>query len=242
MLAEPKCRKLKWSSDPQNVAWANDKSKFGLKMMKRMGWEEGESLGRDGAGIKKHIELKPVIDNRGLGYESGACLESQHQTDFEEILQSLNKHYSNTKGKEESKGQTCFPIERGAAKSRPLRYRKFVQAKDLSNKTNEDLSCVFVRQKLPRETNSLIGASNISEFKPLSLTMSALFVQRADSFTQVGSEQNTFESTKGKLALIHTDVTLDDSILSLVPSYTEGVEEFTLPKKTRSKRKNKHSN
>lgn len=35
-------RKLKWSVDPRNSAWSNDDSKFGQKMLERMGWSKGK--------------------------------------------------------------------------------------------------------------------------------------------------------------------------------------------------------
>ena len=244
MLAEPKSRKLKWSSDPQNVAWANDKNKFGLKMMRRMGWEEGESLGRYGTGIKKHIEFKPVLENRGLGYEASPCLESQHQPDFEEILQSLNKRYSTTENKKNLTNQDYFPIERGAAKSRPLRYKKFVQAKDLSRKSKQELSCIFIKQNNSKEMQtSLTEDSSISEFNKLDAN--AHFVRKTDSLIVVGSEQNSLESTERDLTLKPTYVALDDPMHSLDPICSEGIEQIScskLQEKTRFKCRNKHSN
>ena len=230
MLAQPKGRKLKWSLDPQNVAWANDKSKFGLRMMQGMGWEEGESLGIAGTGITKHIELKPAVDNRGLGYGVSDSFESQLQPDFEDILKSLNKRYSSTEAK--STDQSYFPIEQGAAKSRPLRYRRFVQAKDLSRKSSEELSCVFAKRKCTEQRSSISD-------------LSAQFAPKEESLEVVGSEQNSFESTKRKLTLMHTDVPLDDPMLS-VASCTTGMEQIgynrKFYKKTRSKRRNKRSN
>lgn len=35
-------RKRKWSVDPRNSAWSNDDSKFGQKMLERMGWSKGK--------------------------------------------------------------------------------------------------------------------------------------------------------------------------------------------------------
>ena len=142
MLAEPKSKKLKWSTDPQNTAWANDKTKFCFKMMEQMGWKEGEGLGKNNDGMKDYIEIKPVIDNRGLGCSYDSKSESQHQPDYEEILRSLNEKYSTKKLADSEKSR--FPLEQGAAKSRPLRYRKSIQAKDLSNKSRDELSCLFI--------------------------------------------------------------------------------------------------
>lgn len=38
----PARRKQKWSVDPRNSAWSKDDSKFGQKMLERMGWSKGK--------------------------------------------------------------------------------------------------------------------------------------------------------------------------------------------------------
>lgn len=37
----------------------------GMKLMKRMGWKEGEGLGKDGDGQQTHIHIKRRTDNQG---------------------------------------------------------------------------------------------------------------------------------------------------------------------------------
>uniref|UniRef100_A0A8C5PD84 G-patch domain-containing protein n=1 Tax=Leptobrachium leishanense TaxID=445787 RepID=A0A8C5PD84_9ANUR len=44
MLAEPH-RKQKWSVDPRNRTQSKDESKFGQKMLEKMGWFKGKGLG-----------------------------------------------------------------------------------------------------------------------------------------------------------------------------------------------------
>jgi len=39
-LAEPR-RRQKWTVNPRGNLWANDESKFGQKLMEKMGWEKG---------------------------------------------------------------------------------------------------------------------------------------------------------------------------------------------------------
>ena len=43
-LAEPR-RRQKWTLNPRGNLWANDESKFGQKLMEKMGWEKGKGLG-----------------------------------------------------------------------------------------------------------------------------------------------------------------------------------------------------
>lgn len=38
---------------------------FGMKLMKRMGWKEGEGLGKDGDGQQTHIHIKRRPENQG---------------------------------------------------------------------------------------------------------------------------------------------------------------------------------
>jgi Pin2-interacting protein X1 len=44
-------------------------SAFALKQMEKMGWTEGQGLGKDGDGIKTHIKIKKREDATGLGAE-----------------------------------------------------------------------------------------------------------------------------------------------------------------------------
>ena len=62
-----------------------------------MGWKEGDGLGKDSDGMKNHVEIRPVVENRGLGCGHDLKSESHHQPDYEEILRSLNKKYSTKK-------------------------------------------------------------------------------------------------------------------------------------------------
>lgn len=49
-LAEPR-RRQKWTLNPRGNLWANDESKFGQKLMEKMGWEKGKGLGAKGDGM-----------------------------------------------------------------------------------------------------------------------------------------------------------------------------------------------
>merc|ERR1712110_464824 len=58
------------SSDPNNTFWAKDQSRFGLKMLKNMGWSEGRGLGAKEDGSTTHIAIKKKNSNAGVGEES----------------------------------------------------------------------------------------------------------------------------------------------------------------------------
>ncbi|KAI0561937.1 Protein PXR1 [Gracilaria domingensis] len=55
------------SIDARNQAWANDKSRFGLKMLQKMGWSEGKGLGRDENGRTNALRAKKNFGKEGLG-------------------------------------------------------------------------------------------------------------------------------------------------------------------------------
>ena len=87
--------------DTQNKHWANDKSKFGLKMLQKMGWK-GEGLGKNQDGLKSHVKITKRSTNLGLGTEDTgsnndridafAGLKSWQRTtsNFSDVLASLN--------------------------------------------------------------------------------------------------------------------------------------------------------
>ncbi|NXX68937.1 PINX1 inhibitor, partial [Spizella passerina] len=84
-------RKQKWSVDPRNSAWSNDDSKFGQKMLEKMGWSKGKGLGAQEQGNPEHIRVKVKNDVLGLG----ATINHEdnwiaHQDDFNQLLAELN--------------------------------------------------------------------------------------------------------------------------------------------------------
>ncbi|KAG7242980.1 hypothetical protein INR49_017671 [Caranx melampygus] len=146
MLAEPR-RKLKWSVDPRNSAWSKDDSKFGQKMLERMGWSKGKGLGRTEQGSTDHIKVKVKNDSYGLG--ANASHEDKwiaHQDDFNELLAQLNNcHGQNNNSDEPSPDeQKGFSLEEKSKTSKKrVHYMKFTKGKDLSSRSETDLNCIF---------------------------------------------------------------------------------------------------
>ncbi|XP_072842775.2 PIN2/TERF1-interacting telomerase inhibitor 1 isoform X2 [Pogona vitticeps] len=118
MLAEPR-RKQKWSVDPRNTTWSKDDSKFGQKMLEKMGWSKGKGLGAQEQGNPEHIRVQ--VKNNTLGLGAPASQGDNwiaHQDDFNQLLAELN----NCHGQE-------------------------IPGKDLSNRSEEDLSCIFGKRQ-----------------------------------------------------------------------------------------------
>nr|XP_029512113.1 PIN2/TERF1-interacting telomerase inhibitor 1-like [Oncorhynchus nerka] len=132
MLAEPR-KKQKWSVDPRNSAWSKDESKFGQKMLERMGWSKGKGLGRTEQGSTEHIKVK--VKNNQLGLGTTASHEDNwiaHQDDFNQLLADLNNcHGQNTANEapsEEKQQEKSFSLEEKSKTSRKrVHYMKFTK-------------------------------------------------------------------------------------------------------------------
>lgn len=69
---------------------------FGLKMLQKMGWTEGQGLGKDGSGIVEHVNIKKRADNLGLGAKIDAHGNDTLTTrllDYNSILKQLGSVY-----------------------------------------------------------------------------------------------------------------------------------------------------
>uniref|UniRef100_G3P9N5 PIN2 (TERF1) interacting telomerase inhibitor 1 n=1 Tax=Gasterosteus aculeatus TaxID=69293 RepID=G3P9N5_GASAC len=164
MLAAPR-KKVKWSVDPRNTSWSNDESKFGHKMMERMGWSKGKKgLGRSEQGSTENIKVKVKNDNYGLGtmasYEDNWIA---HQDDFNELLAQLNNcHGQNgsaeTPPVEEAKG---FSLEEKSKTSKKrVHYMKFTKGKDLSSRSETDLNCIFGKRGKAAKSQEQAGSGS----------------------------------------------------------------------------------
>eukprot|EP00903_Cladosiphon_okamuranus_P008882 g8504.t1 len=82
--------------DTLNQAWKNDKSKFGLKMLQKMGWTEGKGLGKHEDGVSEHVKVAKKSNNLGLGAThdaSGAAGWASAAMSFNGVLEALGKAY-----------------------------------------------------------------------------------------------------------------------------------------------------
>ncbi|KAJ8269842.1 hypothetical protein GJAV_G00107450 [Gymnothorax javanicus] len=142
MLAEPR-RRQKWSVDPRNSAWSKDESKFGQRMLERMGWSKGKGLGKSEQGDTEHIKVKVKNDNLGLG--TTASHEDNwiaHQDDFDKLLAELNNcHGQNTP--QVPQEQSFSLVEKSKTSKKRVHYMKFTKGKDLSCRSQTDMACIF---------------------------------------------------------------------------------------------------
>ncbi|XP_053316924.1 PIN2/TERF1-interacting telomerase inhibitor 1 [Spea bombifrons] len=155
MLAEPR-RKQKWSVDPRNSTWSKDESKFGQKMLEKMGWSKGKGLGAQEQGSTEHIRVQ--VKNNTLGLGASVNHEDNwiaHQDDFNQILAELNNFHggadSDPPPKEEKKS---FSLEEKSKSSKKrVHYMKFAKGKDLSCRSDTDLACIFGKREKTKKAS-----------------------------------------------------------------------------------------
>ncbi|RLN91966.1 hypothetical protein BBJ28_00015723 [Nothophytophthora sp. Chile5] len=89
----------------QNMAWAADTSKFGFKMLMKMGWSAGKGVGKDLQGQATHVKIARRSENLGVGCSlKQAEVQGWSNTaaGFADVLKTLNKSYgSKSSGSED---------------------------------------------------------------------------------------------------------------------------------------------
>ncbi|CAM9975572.1 unnamed protein product [Bubo scandiacus] len=154
MLAEPR-RRQKWSVDPRNSAWSKDESKFGQKMLEKMGWSKGKGLGAQEQGNTEHIKVQVKNNTLGLGatinYEDNWIA---HQDDFNQLLAELNNCHGQgeTESSVNNQKKTFSLEEKSKSSKKRVHYMKFAKGKDLSSRSEDDLSCIFGKRQKSMKT------------------------------------------------------------------------------------------
>ncbi|XP_005337290.2 PIN2/TERF1-interacting telomerase inhibitor 1 isoform X4 [Ictidomys tridecemlineatus] len=180
MLAERR-RKQKWAVDPRNTAWSNDDSKFGQRMLEKMGWSKGKGLGAQEQGATDHIKVKVKNNHLGLG----ATINNEdnwiaHQDDFNQLLAELNTcHGQEIADSSDNKEKKSFNLEEKSKISKNrVHYMKFAKGKDLSSRSSTDLDCIFgKRQSKKTAEQDGPSPSTADGSEPSTTTTSAFTIQ-----------------------------------------------------------------
>lgn len=113
------------------------KESAGYRLLKSMGWEEGEGLGASKQGIKEHIRVKKNFENWGVGAISAADRARDWSTgmaDFHRVLSNLSEITSSHAGGEEKEGSEK---EGSSEQSLVRKKRKRDKAGDSISKTTK---------------------------------------------------------------------------------------------------------
>lgn len=121
--------------DTLNQAWKNDKTKFGLKMLQKMGWTEGKGLGKREDGVSEHVKVAKKSNNLGLGAShdsTGAAGWASTAVSFNGVLEALGKAY----GQPSAKGDSSSSKKRKKSKKRDKRRQKGDGAEDANSSSS----------------------------------------------------------------------------------------------------------
>ncbi|XP_032590247.1 PIN2/TERF1-interacting telomerase inhibitor 1 isoform X2 [Drosophila grimshawi] len=89
MLAEPRRRK-RYNLCPRGKALYEDDTRFGTKMLEKMGWSKGRGLGAKEDGSQEFVRVRFKNDAEGLGYEMRDDQWTEHEEGFNGLLKALN--------------------------------------------------------------------------------------------------------------------------------------------------------
>eukprot|EP00158_Paraphelidium_tribonemae_P000806 Partr_v1_DN23451_c0_g1_i2_m52508 putative PIN2 TERF1 interacting, telomerase inhibitor 1 len=151
-LAGPR-DKQRIDSDPRNMQWVNDKSKFGYRMLEKMGWSVGKGLGATESGKVEHVKIVKKDDQFGIGAKKSNHDNWLESTDaFSQLLSSMNEELVSN-GTTSTLSDISSPALITAEKMSGDRHshrKKYIQAKRQVMQSSVDLNAV-----LGIKTNSL---------------------------------------------------------------------------------------
>ncbi|XP_046616723.1 uncharacterized protein LOC124303499 [Neodiprion virginianus] len=151
MLAEPR-RKQKWTLNPRGKQWSDDSTKFGQKMLEKMGWSSGKGLGANEQGMTEHVKVCYKNDQSGIGFKDSGDQWTQHQADFNNFLAQLQEQNS-ISTKINAEGDESLELKSKQSKAR-VHYHKFTRGKDVKKYSSKDLANIFGKKDLKDATET----------------------------------------------------------------------------------------
>lgn len=208
--------KQRISSNPNGVDWSKDETKYGQKMLEKMGWKKGKGLGANEDGITNHLKVSQKNDKKGFG-----CVEAHTDKwldrldEYEAILAQLNgTSDSSLQDKPSQKDDRFEPLSKKSEGTRNrVHYSKFTKGKDLSLQSKTDLDCIFGGKREKHKKDGVVTelapeqnppeANEAKQFGVVTTTSSTnlqdYFAQkmaslrRSRSDTQLGDEKHQAE-------------------------------------------------
>ncbi|XP_017959427.1 PIN2/TERF1-interacting telomerase inhibitor 1 [Drosophila navojoa] len=177
MLAEPRRRK-RYNLCPRGKALYEDDTRFGTKMLEKMGWTKGRGLGANEDGAQDFVRLRFKKDSKGLGFEARDDQWTTHDENFNGLLKTLHGGEDNgnaSESEEEARPMgfgfkaevaaaeeakpnklkeklTGISLEEKSKQSKArVHYKKFTRGKDLAQYSEKDLANIFGK-KVTEET------------------------------------------------------------------------------------------
>ncbi|PKA60154.1 hypothetical protein AXF42_Ash009838 [Apostasia shenzhenica] len=127
-----------------------------FRLMKQMGWEEGEGLGKEKQGIKRHVGVKNKQDTKGIGLDKACDNWVFDTSQFDNILKRLKVQVTQP----DDKGEVPETIDEQAGKDKDLaafvtnmkasrpqgRYKKGERGKAVNAYSAKDLQGILVNR------------------------------------------------------------------------------------------------
>ena len=132
----------------QNKAWAQDTSKFGFRMLSKMGWKAGAGLGKDAQGQAAHVTVKKRTALLGLGCslkQAEVTGWSNISGGFVDVLSNLNATYAKTtkKSKKSKKKKSIEKVNETTNGVKRVLYAKRIQNKNAKGYSASDMSAIL---------------------------------------------------------------------------------------------------
>ena len=142
--------------DTRNSRWSMQDT-YGKKLMRNMGWNDGEGLGKELNGITTNLRSVRRADELGIGatvdHQSKGWCETVGG--FNAVLDSLNDKYSITGKKKRKRDNLIMKnLNSEVLSSKQVQVghaKKMRLSKDLSTKSEADLAAIFGRRKPVKE-------------------------------------------------------------------------------------------
>lgn len=232
MLAEPK-RRVPRVNVRASTTWSKDESKFGQRLLERMGWSQGRGLGANLDGETKSVPLRVKLDSKGLGFTAKDDQWTSHETLFQGLLQNLNGDSTTSS----TPVLTSLEKKSKNLQSR-IHYKKFTRGKDISQYSPKDLANIFGKKSLEKPSKSETVLASTEE-------------DSSYNFVSAGNIDDYFSSKKNlKLTSNIQDGKADENCdfafrgFSGAGSYPENaeiVENESVKRKKKKKRKDEDS-
>ncbi|KAK3914948.1 PIN2/TERF1-interacting telomerase inhibitor 1, partial [Frankliniella fusca] len=131
--------------NPRGNAWCEDSSKFGQRMLEKMGWSQGKGLGANEDGSTDPVTVSYKWDSKGMGYKGADGDEAvAQQKDFDALLATLSQNNSPDGKSTAPHEKSPKSLELMSQKSRArVHYHKFTRGKDLSRASSKDLASIL---------------------------------------------------------------------------------------------------
>uniref|UniRef100_H0XTF6 G-patch domain-containing protein n=1 Tax=Otolemur garnettii TaxID=30611 RepID=H0XTF6_OTOGA len=184
-------QKQKWAMDPRNNAWTDDDFKFGQRMLEKMRWSKGKSLGAQEQGATDHIKVQIKNSHLGLGATvNNEELWIAHHDDFNQLLSELNTcHGQETADTSNNKKMKSFSVEEKSKISKNcVHYMKFT-GKDLSSLSKTNLDCILGKRQSKKTLEDDSSPSTPDEKETSTTTSSAFTIQ--EYFSKCMAELNS---------------------------------------------------